>query len=323
MNINENIKSCYVAGHNGMVGSSIVRMLKKDFPCIEIIVSEKNELNLLDQNKVNNFIKQKTPDLVFIAAAKVGGILSNKTYPAEFLYENSMIQNNIIHSCYVNKVFNILFLGSSCIYPKYSNQPIKESELLTGPLEETNEAYALAKILGIRMCHFYNKQYGTNYKALMPTNLYGEGDNYHPEDSHVIPGLIRRFHDAKIQSIPKVNVWGSGKALREFLYVDDLAKASLFVALSKNKALDDVFMQSNSFINIGSGKEISICELALKISKLVKYEGQITFDTNKPDGTPRKLLDSSLIGSLGWKTEVSLKEGLKKTYNFFKLQNKY
>lgn len=323
MKINENIKSCYVAGHKGMVGSSIVRMLKLNFPFIKIITSDKNDLNLLDQNKVNTFIKERKPDLVFIAAAKVGGIISNKTYPAEFLYENSMIQNNIIHSCYLNKVFNVLFLGSSCIYPKFSNQPIKETELLTGPLEETNEAYALAKILGIKMCHFYNKQYGTNYKSLMPSNLYGEGDNYHPEQSHVIPGLIRRFHDAKINNIPQVNVWGSGKAFREFLYVDDLAKASLLIALSENKALDKVFIQSNSFINLGSGKEISIYELALKISNLVKYKGQITFDKNKPDGTPRKLLDLSLITSLGWKPEISLTEGLEKTYNFFKLQNKY
>ncbi len=317
MKIDNNIKSCFVAGYKGMVGSAIVRLLTKEYPLIKIITCEKNKLNLINQNDVNKFLEKEKPDLVIIAAAKVGGILKNSTSPAHFIYENIMIQSNIIHSCYINKINKILFLGSSCIYPKLSNQPIKESELLRGPLEETNEAYAIAKITGIKMCHFYNTQYGTKYKSLMPTNLYGQGDNYHPEDSHVIPGLIKRFHDAKINTNSQIKVWGTGKALREFLYVDDLAKASLLVALNNSKELDQVFLNSNSFINVGYGKEISIYELALKIADIVQYKGKITFDKNKPDGTPRKILDSSLINSLGWKPKVTLHDGLIKTYNLF------
>ena len=231
-----------------------------------------------------------------------------------------MIQNNIIHACYNNNISKVLFLGSSCIYPRNSNQPIKECDLLTGSLEKTNEAYAIAKITGIKMCQFYNQQYGTNYKSLMPTNLYGQGDNYHPEESHVIPGLIRRFHDAKIHNIPQIKVWGTGTALREFLYVDDLADAAIKIAFYDSKKINTVFHKSNSFINVGSGEEISIAELALKIAKTVQYNGKISFDSNIPDGTPRKILDSSLINSIGWKPKISLDNGLIQTYDFFKLE---
>ena len=320
MKLDSNIKSCFVAGHKGMVGSSIIRLLKKKYPLIKIFTSNKSDLNLINQSQVNAFINKKKPDLVIIAAAKVGGIFKNLTYPAEFLYENLMIQNNIIHACYNNNISKVLFLGSSCIYPRNSNQPIKECDLLTGSLEKTNEAYAIAKITGIKMCQFYNQQYGTNYKSLMPTNLYGQGDNYHPEESHVIPGLIRRFHDAKIHNIPQIKVWGTGTALREFLYVDDLADAAIKIAFYDSKKINTVFHKSNSFINVGSGEEISIAELALKIAKTVQYNGKISFDSNIPDGTPRKILDSSLINSIGWKPKISLDNGLIQTYEFFKLE---
>ena len=320
MKLDSNIKSCFVAGHKGMVGSSIIRLLIKKYPLIKIFTSNKSDLNLINQSQVNAFINKKKPDLVIIAAAKVGGIFKNLTYPAEFLYENLMIQNNIIHACYNNNISKVLFLGSSCIYPRNSNQPIKECDLLTGSLEKTNEAYAIAKITGIKMCQFYNQQYGTNYKSLMPTNLYGQGDNYHPEESHVIPGLIRRFHDAKIHNIPQIKVWGTGTALREFLYVDDLADAAIKIAFYDSKKINTVFHKSNSFINVGSGEEISIAELALKIAKTVQYNGKISFDSNIPDGTPRKILDSSLINSIGWKPKISLDNGLKQTYDFFKLE---
>ena len=320
MKLDSNIKSCFVAGHKGMVGSSIIRLLIKKHPLIKVLTSNKSDLNLINQSQVNAFINKKKPDLVIIAAAKVGGIYKNLTYPAEFLYENLMIQNNIIHACYNNNIPKVLFLGSSCIYPRNSNQPIKECDLLTGSLEKTNEAYAIAKISGIKMCQFYNQQYGTNYKSLMPTNLYGQGDNYHPEESHVIPGLIRRFHDAKIHNIPQIKVWGTGTALREFLYVDDLADAAIKIAFYDSKKINTVFHKSNSFINVGSGEEISIAELALKIAKTVQYNGKISFDSNIPDGTPRKILDSSLINSIGWKPKISLDNGLKQTYDFFKLE---
>mgnify|MGYP001158846316 FL=1 len=318
MKFDTNIKSCFVAGHKGMVGSSIIRLLVKKHPLIRVLTSNKSDLNLINQSQVNAFINKKKPDLVIIAAAKVGGIYKNLTYPAEFLYENLMIQNNIIHACYNNNIPKVLFLGSSCIYPRNSNQPIKECDLLTGSLEKTNEAYAIAKITGIKMCQFYNQQYGTNYKSLMPTNLYGQGDNYHPEESHVIPGLIRRFHDAKIHNIPQIKVWGTGTALREFLYVDDLADAAIKIAFYDSKKINTVFHKSNSFINVGSGEEISIAELALKIAKTVQYNGKISFDSNIPDGTPRKILDSSLINSIGWKPKISLDKGLRQTYDFFK-----
>lgn len=322
MKIDKSITSCFVAGHKGMVGSAIVRKLKTNYPSIKIITCGKNKLNLIDQKSVNLFLNNEKPDLVIIAAAKVGGILKNSTYPAQFLYENTMIQNNIIHGCYANKISKILFLGSSCIYPKFSNQPILENELLKGPLEDTNEAYAIAKITGIKMCHYYNVQYGTNYKSIMPTNLYGQGDNYHPEESHVIPGLIGRFHKAKVNNEPQIEVWGTGKVLREFLYVDDLADVSLLLALNKSAKLDKVFLDNNSFINVGYGQEISIKQLALKISKTVKYEGEIIFNKNKPEGTPRKILDSTIINSFGWRPQITLDNGLKKAYKFFKSEYK-
>ena len=317
MNLDSHIKSCYVAGHNGMVGSAIVRLLKNKYPLIKIITYSKNELDLTNQKDVNEFLRDKKPQLVFIAAAKVGGIYKNMTYPADFLYENMMIQNNIIHACYTNKINRVIFLGSSCIYPRNATQPLKESELLGGYLEETNEAYAIAKITGIKLCHFYNIQYGTNYRSLMPSNLYGQGDNYHPSESHVIPALIRRLHKAKIDNEPVVTVWGNGTALREFLYVDDLAEACLLIAFDDSKTQKQLFLNSNSFINVGFGKDISIKELAYKIKKVIQYNGKIVFDTTKPDGTPRKILDSTNINSLGWKPKISLDEGLRKTYRLF------
>lgn len=318
MKIDHEIKRCFVAGHRGMVGSAVLRLFKKKYPFINIITCEKNELNLVNQEEVNKFLKIQKPNLVILAAARVGGIFKNMSYPAQFLYENLMIQNNVIHGCFLNRITKILFLGSSCIYPKFSNQPIKESELLTGLLEKTNEAYAIAKIAGIRMCQYYNEQYGMRYKALMPTNLFGEGDNYHPEESHVIPGLIRRFHDAKVNNDNEIKVWGTGNAYREFLYVDDLAEAILLIALQDNSKIEKLFLDKDCFINVGTGMEISINELAKKISKITGYKGKIVFDKSKPDGTPRKILDSTLINSIGWKPKITLEEGLEKTYKIFK-----
>ncbi len=320
---NQSIKSCFVAGHNGMVGSAIIRELRQNFPKLKLITIDKKDLNLTDTLNVDSFIKSKLPDLVIIAAAKVGGIIKNATFPTEFLHENITIQNNIIKSCFDNKVQNIIFLGSSCIYPRNCKQPIDEDELLTGPLEKTNEAYSLAKISGIKLCHYFNIQYGMNYKCIMPSNLYGQGDNYHPEYSHVIPGLIRRFHEAKITTKDIVKVWGTGNALREFLYVDDLAKAIVFLGLTKNKRIDDLVFNSNSLINAGSGKEISISELAKKIASIVHFEGKIIYDKSKPDGTPRKILNSNKLFSLGWRPAIDLDEGLKKSYEFFLKETNY
>lgn len=297
----------YVAGHNGLVGSAIVRILKEQ-GFTNIIGKSHKELDLTDQSTVNAFFAKEKPEYVILAAAKVGGIHANNTYPAEFIFSNLQIQNNIIDAAHRNKVKKLLFLGSSCIYPKFAHQPIGESELLAGKLEPTNEPYAVAKIAGITMCQSYNRQYGTDFISVMPTNLYGSGDNYHSENSHVLPALIRRFHEAKVQNKPEVVVWGTGKPLREFLYSDDLARACIF--LLENYS-------GNEIVNIGSGIEVSIKELAEIVKEVVGYTGKLEFDATKPDGTPRKLLDVSKLHKLGWKHQVELKEGIEKAYQDF------
>jgi len=306
----------YIAGHNGMVGSSLVRLLKDQET--EIIIRERAELDLLNQLDVQNFFKEEKIDHVYLAAAKVGGIYANNTYPADFIYQNLMIQNNVIDSAFLNGVKKLLFLGSSCIYPKNANQPMREEELLTGKLELTNEPYAIAKIAGIKMCESYNRQYGEShtidFRCIMPTNLYGPGDNYHPKNSHVIPGLIYRFHEAKIKNLDNVTVWGSGKPRREFLYVDDMARASIHVMNLDKKIYDEQTSSTCSHINVGSGEDLSIKELAEIIKNVVGFKGEIKFDSNKPDGTLRKFLDSKKINNTGFKHQVSLKDGLIKTY---------
>ena len=297
----------YVAGHRGLVGSAIVRNLQSK-GYTNILTQTHEELELVNQAAVEAYFDKSRPDYVFLAAAKVGGIFANNTYPAEFAYSNLQIQNNLVNSSYRFGVTKLMFLGSSCIYPKFAPQPIREDALLSGHLEETNKAYALAKIAGIIMCQSYNRQYGTNFISVMPTNLYGPHDNYHPQNSHVLPALIRRFHEAKITQSPTVTIWGTGVALREFLYSDDLADACVFLM----NHYDD-----SEIINIGSGSEISIRELAHLVQEAVGYPGKIVFDTAKPDGTPRKLLDSSKLNKLGWKPAMSLKEGLKISYADF------
>ncbi|MDU4738663.1 GDP-L-fucose synthase [Clostridium sp.] len=302
----------YVAGHRGLVGSAIVRELNKK-GYINIIGKTHKELDLMDALAVENFFKDEKPEYVFLAAAKVGGIYANSTYPADFIYENLQIQNNVIGNAYKYGVKKLMFLGSSCIYPKMCPQPIKEEYLLSGYLEETNEAYALAKISGLKMCQYFNKQYGTNFISVMPTNLYGPYDNFHPEHSHVMPALIRRFHEAKVNGAKEVVVWGSGKPLREFLYSEDMADASIY--LMEN-------YEGNDFFNIGTGKEITIKGLAELIKEVVGYEGEIVWDSSKPDGTPRKLLDVSRLESQGWKYKMELKDGIKESYNWY-LKNYY
>ena len=307
----------FIAGHKGMVGSALVRLLKQQKE-VEIITRDRKELDLLNQPDVQKFFKNEKIDQVYLAAAKVGGIYANNTYPAEFIYENLMIQNNLIHNAFLNGVKKLLFLGSSCIYPKNANQPMKEEALLTGTLEPTNEPYAIAKITGIKMCESYNRQYGLShgidYRSIMPTNLYGPGDNYHPENSHVIPGLIYRFHDAKIKNLESVTIWGTGKPKREFLYVDDMAKASIHLMNVDKKFYDEHISSMCSHINVGSGQDLTIKELVEIIKEVVGYEGLIKFDSTKPDGTSRKFLDSKRISNLGFKPEISLKGGLVKTY---------
>jgi GDP-L-fucose synthase len=309
------MKKVFIAGHNGMVGGAIQRQLK-NIKC-DIVTASKNDLNLLDYNVVYNFFSEHGFDEVYIAAAKVGGIHANNSYPADFIYENIHMQNNIIHSAHLTNVDKLMFLGSSCIYPKFSNQPIKENALLSGKLEETNEAYAIAKIAGIKMCESYNRQYKRDYRCIMPTNLYGQNDNFHPDNSHVIPALIRRFHEAKINNHPEVKVWGSGKPLRDFLHVDDMAKASVYMMNLDRETLDTNIEPMLSHINIGSGKDLTIKLIAEKIAKIVNFKGKIVWDINKPDGTPRKLLDISLANKLGWSPEISLEEGLATTYSWF------
>ena len=317
-----NLEKVLVFGHKGMVGSAILRQLKKIKKIQKILTISRKNLDLTNQADVNKYIKRNKPTLVIICAAKVGGIEANSKFPAEFLYENSMIEANIIHSSYTSGVKNLLFLGSSCIYPKLAKQPIKEEYLLSHYLEPTNEAYAIAKILGLKLCESYSKQYGLDYRSIMPSNLYGQGDNYHPTDSHVIPALIRRFHNAKIKNLKEVSVWGSGKPKREFLYVDDLAKACVSIINTNKKRYRKILNNKTSHINVGYGTDITIKELIKVIAKVTGYKEKIKFDTSKPDGTPRKLLDISLIKTLGWKPTFDLESGLNVTYEFFKKEKK-
>jgi GDP-L-fucose synthase len=306
----------YVAGHSGMVGSAIVRLLESQGHT-NIVVRSSHELDLINQQAVRDFFTTEKPDQVYLAAAKVGGIHANNTYPAEFIYQNLMMEANVIHAAWQCGVKKLLFLGSSCIYPKFVEQPLREDALLTGLLEPTNEPYAIAKIAGIKLCESYNRQYGVDYRSVMPTNLYGPGDNYHSENSHVIPALIRRFHEAKISNSPDVIIWGTGTPRREFLYVDDMAAASVYV-MSLDKFIYDAHtLPIQSHINVGYGDDITIADLAHAIAEAVGFFGEIIFDTNKPDGAPRKLMDSKKINSLGWKPHVDLKNGLEKTYADF------
>jgi GDP-L-fucose synthase len=297
----------YIAGHNGMVGSAIHRKLEEQ-GYNNIITRNSSELDLRNQQAVAEFFAKEKPDYVFLAAAKVGGILANNTYRAEFIYDNIMIESNIIHQAYQNDVKKLLFLGSSCIYPKHAPQPMNEDHLLSGYLEPTNEPYAIAKIAGIKLCENYMDQYGCNFISAMPTNLYGPNDNYDLQNSHVLPALIRKFHEAKEAGKQEVEIWGTGKPMREFLHVDDMAEACLFLMQNYN---------GKQFVNIGTGKDITIRELAETIMETVGYQGKLTFNTDKPDGTPRKLLDVSKINNLGWHHKIDLKEGIEKTYQDF------
>ncbi|BBA69164.1 GDP-L-fucose synthase [Geobacter sulfurreducens] len=297
----------YVAGHRGLVGAAIVRKLTaKGYG--NLLLRTSGELDLRDQAAVAAFFAAEQPDYVFLAAAKVGGIVANNTYPAEFIYDNLMIEANVIHSAYRTGVSKLLFLGSTCIYPKMASQPIREEYLLTGPLEPTNEAYAIAKIAGISLCRSYNRQYGTRFIAAMPTNLYGPNDNFDLEKSHVLPALIRKFHEAKIAGAPTVTVWGTGTPLREFIHVDDVADAALYLMRHH---------EGNDIVNIGSGEEVSIRDLALLVKKVVGFEGELVFDSSKPDGTPRKLSDVSRLHSLGWRHRIGLEDGVRETYEWF------
>jgi GDP-L-fucose synthase len=297
----------YVAGHRGMVGSAIHRKLIKE-GFTNLITRTSTELDLRNQQAVTDFFESEKPEYVFLAAAKVGGIIANNTYRADFLYENLCIQNNVIHQSYKTGVKKLMFLGSSCIYPKLAPQPLKEDYLLTGLLEETNEPYAIAKIAGIKMADAYRSQYGCDFISVMPTNLYGYNDNYHPQNSHVLPALIRKFHEAKVNDAPEVNIWGSGSPMREFLFADDLANACFFLMQEYSEP---------GFVNIGTGKDLTIKDLALLIKRIVGFEGTLTFDSSKPDGTPRKLMDVSKLHALGWKHEIELEEGIKLAYQDF------
>ena len=305
MNKNDNI---YIAGHTGLVGSAIMRALQSE-GYNYIINATSAELDLRDSNAVKKFFKSEKPDYVFLAAAKVGGIMANSTFGADFIYDNLCIQNNVIHQCFLSKVKKLLFLGSSCIYPKLAEQPLNEESLMSGKLEPTNAPYAMAKLAGIEMCKAYNKQYGCNFISAMPTNLYGTNDSYHLENAHVLPSLIRKFHEAKVQNLPTVNIWGTGKPKREFLYSDDAAAACIFLMQNYNDA--------QSIINIGSGKDVSIKQLAEKIKAVVGFNGDLVFDTTKPDGTMKKLLDVEKINNLGWKYTIQLEKGLQLAYTDF------
>jgi GDP-L-fucose synthase len=307
----------FVAGHRGMVGSAIVRRLNA-LGQTDIISRTRQELDLLDQQAVMDFMQTEKPVQVYLAAAKVGGIHANNTYPAEFIYENLMVQNNVIHAAHQSGVQKLLFLGSSCIYPRNAAQPMAEETLLIGPLEPTNEPYAIAKIAGIKLCESYNRQYGTDYRSVMPTNLYGPGDNYHPENSHVIPALLRRFHEAVQQQGPEVVIWGSGTPMREFLHVDDMAAATVHVMNLDADTYQAHTQPMLSHINVGTGLDCTIRELAQTIAKVTGFTGRLTFDTTKPDGTPRKLLDVSKLKSLGWTPSITLEQGLTNAYTWFK-----
>ena len=310
------MKKVFVAGHNGMVGSAIVRQLKKQDD-IELIVKSRSELDLLNQQAVIDFFNLENIDEVYLAAAKVGGIIGNNTYPADFIYQNLMIQCNIINAAHSANVQNLLFLGSSCIYPKLAEQPMAEDALLTGVLEPTNEPYAVAKIAGIKLCESYNRQYGRNYRSVMPTNLYGANDNFHPENSHVIPALLRRFHEAKINNLPEVVAWGSGTPMREFLHVDDMAAASIFVMNLDQATYNENTQPMLSQINVGTGVDCTIRELVETVAKVVGYKGTISFDTTKPDGAPRKLMNVDRLKKLGWHYSIALENGLANTYQWF------
>nr|WP_291316532.1 GDP-L-fucose synthase [Desulfuromonas sp.] len=315
MNTNSKI---FVAGSNGLVGSALVRRLEKG-GYTNLVTPEIDELDLTDSAAVQGFFEQEKPEYVILAAAKVGGIHANNTYPAEFIYLNLMIQNNVIHQAYLNGVKRLLFLGSSCIYPKLAPQPMKEEHLLTGLLEPTNEPYAIAKIAGLKMCESYNRQYGTRFVAMMPTNLYGPGDNFHPENSHVLPALIRRFHEAKEAGLPEVVVWGTGTPMREFIYVDDMADGCLHVLTLPDDVLDAELCSypKPNFVNLGTGVDVTIRELAETVKGVVGYSGRLVFDTSKPDGTPRKLMDVSRLKVLGWQASTGLEDGLRNAYQWF------
>ena len=309
-------RTIFVAGHRGMVGSAIVRRLR-ELGYARILTADRQALDLLDQAAVRAFFATHRIDQVYLAAAKVGGIHANNTYPAEFIHENLLIQSNLIHAAHTSDVDRLLFLGSSCIYPKHAEQPMREDALLTGLLEPTNEPYAIAKIAGIKMCESYNRQYGRRYRSVMPTNLYGPNDNFHPQNAHVLPALMRRLHEARQEGRPSVTVWGTGRAMREFLHVDDMARASVFVM-----ELDDAVYAANtrpdlSHINVGTGADCTIRELAEALARVIGYEGRLEFDATKPDGTPRKLMDVSRLRAMGWQPEIDLERGLQQTYQWF------
>lgn len=317
------MRNVFVAGHRGMVGSAIIRQLKKRDD-IKLILKSRNELDLMNQQAVRDFFEKEKIDQIYLAAAKVGGIVANNTLPAEFIYQNLMIECNIIHSAHLAEINDLLFLGSSCIYPRLAEQPMKETALLTGTLEATNEPYAIAKIAGIKLCESYNRQYGRDYRSVMPTNLYGPHDNFHPENSHVIPALLRRFHEAKLNGDKEVVAWGSGKPMREFLYVDDMAAASIHVMELAKDIYDKNTEPMLSHINVGTGVDCTIRELVETVAKVIGFEGGISFDTSKPDGAPRKLMNVDRLASLGWKYSYSLEGGLKDTYQWFlENQNKF
>lgn len=306
----------YLAGHRGMVGSAIYRQLS-EAGYQNIVVRTHAELDLTDQVAVRQFMEQERPNQVILAAAKVGGIHANNEYPAEFIYQNLMVEANVVHQAWQAGCKQLLFLGSSCIYPKFAEQPMAEDALLTGILETTNEPYAIAKIAGIKLCESYNRQYGTDYRSVMPTNLYGENDNFHLENSHVIPALIKKFHDAKVSDSPTVSVWGTGNAMREFLHVDDMAAACLHVMELDIERYQSCTTPMLSHLNVGTGDDVTVRELAETIQSVVGYQGQISWDSSKPDGTPRKLMNTSKLKSLGWQPKIGLKEGLVRTYQWF------
>jgi GDP-L-fucose synthase len=313
------IKNVFIAGHNGMVGSAISRALacRDD---VKLITASRSELDLLNQFSVMEFLADNDIDEVYLAAAKVGGIMANNTYPADFIFKNLTIQCNIINSSFESGIEKLLFLGSSCIYPRYADQPIQEDYLLSGGLEPTNEPYAIAKIAGIKLCESYNRQYGMDYRSVMPTNLYGPNDNFHPTESHVVPGLMRRFHEAKVNNLREVIVWGSGSPRREFLHVDDMALASIFVMELSKREYDLNTQVTISHVNVGSGEECSIRQLVRLVAETVGFKGKVTFDESKPDGAPRKLLNVERLSTMGWRYSINLQDGLSETYKWF-LQN--
>ncbi len=310
------MKRIFIAGHRGMVGSAIVRQLEQQVD-VELVLRSRTELDLLNQQAVADFFENENIDQVYLAAAKVGGIVANNTYPAEFIHQNLMIQCNIVHGAHLAGVQDLLFLGSSCIYPKLADQPMTETALLTDTLEPTNEPYAIAKIAGIKLCESYNRQYGRNYRSVMPTNLYGENDNFHPENSHVIPALLRRFHEAKLDGLAEVVAWGSGKPMREFLHVNDMAAASIHVMNLSNDVYQANTQEMLSHINVGTGVDCTIRELVETVAKVVGFTGTISFDATKPDGAPRKLMNVSRLKDLGWQYSISLEQGLTETYEWF------